>query len=47
MTFLVNALINALTPLRDPFHFHMGESGRPYVCEDPGCTSPGYDPERD
>ena len=22
-------------------HFHGGPHGRPYVCENPGCSSPG------
>ncbi len=25
-------------------HFHAGSNG-PYVCENPGCTSPGLDPQ--
>jgi len=25
-------------------HFHTGSHG-PYVCENPGCTSPGLDPQ--
>jgi hypothetical protein len=24
----------------DPVHFHAGDDGRPYVCEDPRCSSP-------
>jgi hypothetical protein len=24
----------------DPVHFHAGDHGRPYVCEDPRCSSP-------
>jgi hypothetical protein len=23
-----------------PVHFHSGDEGRPYVCEDPRCSSP-------
>jgi hypothetical protein len=45
MKTIATALLNALkpTPLQ-PYHFHAGEGGRAYVCEDPHCTSPGYDP---
>jgi hypothetical protein len=25
-------------------HFHSGDHGRPYVCENPRCQSPGLDP---
>ncbi|MDA0158652.1 hypothetical protein OM076_00125 [Solirubrobacter ginsenosidimutans] len=25
-------------------HFHSGDHGRPYVCEDPRCESPSLDP---
>jgi hypothetical protein len=25
-------------------HFHSGDHGRPYVCENPHCESPGLDP---
>jgi hypothetical protein len=25
-------------------HFHSGNHGRPYVCENPRCESPGLDP---
>jgi hypothetical protein len=24
-------------------HFHSGDYGRPYVCDDPGCSSPSLD----
>ena len=24
-------------------HFHSGDHGRPYVCENPRCESPGLD----
>jgi hypothetical protein len=24
-------------------HFHSGDYGRPYVCDDPRCSSPGLD----
>jgi len=24
-------------------HFHGGAHGRPYVCDDPRCVSPGFD----
>jgi hypothetical protein len=27
-------------PTRDEVHFHAGALGRPYVCEDPRCSSP-------
>jgi len=25
-------------------HFHSGDHGRPYVCDNPRCESPGLDP---
>jgi hypothetical protein len=25
-------------------HFHSGDNGRPYVCENPRCESPSLDP---
>jgi hypothetical protein len=25
-------------------HFHSGDHGRPYVCENPRCESPSLDP---
>jgi hypothetical protein len=25
-------------------HFHAGDHGRPYVCENPRCESPSLDP---
>jgi hypothetical protein len=25
-------------------HFHSGDNGRPYVCENPRCESPALDP---
>ena len=25
-------------------HLHSGDHGRPYVCENPRCESPGLDP---
>jgi len=28
---------------RDRVHFHAGEHGRPYVCDDPRCDSPALD----
>ena len=28
----------------DEVHFHAGPAG-PFVCENPGCTSPGLDPQ--
>jgi hypothetical protein len=28
----------------DKVHFHAGPAG-PYVCENPGCVSPGLDPQ--
>lgn len=28
-------------PWKPPVHFHAGEGGRPYVCENPRCESPG------
>jgi hypothetical protein len=27
-----------------PVHFHAGDDGRPYVCEDVRCSSPGLTP---
>jgi hypothetical protein len=26
-------------------HFHSGDHGRPYVCDNPYCESPSLDPE--
>jgi hypothetical protein len=43
---LTRRLRDALTTaLREPHedervHFHAGDHGRPYVCEDPRCSSP-------
>ena len=36
------ALANALRDhhTEEPVHFHAGDDGRPYVCEDPHCNSP-------
>ena len=28
-------------------HFHAGDDGRPYVCENPRCTSPALGSARD
>jgi hypothetical protein len=49
MKLFANALLNAFSPLRDrdPFHFHTGESGRPYLCENPHCSARGYGRPRD
>ena len=30
-------------PTEEAVHFHSGDEGRPYVCGDPHCTSPGLD----
>jgi hypothetical protein len=38
---LTRALTAEWTP--DPVHFHGGAHGRPYVCDDPRCVSPGLD----
>jgi hypothetical protein len=36
------ALANVLREhnAEEPVHFHTGDHGRPYVCEDPRCSSP-------
>jgi hypothetical protein len=42
---LRDVLARALRPARpdgDP-HFHGGDGGRPYVCDNPRCSSPGLD----
>ena len=41
-----DALTTALRKLHDdePVHFHAGEHGHPYVCEDPRCSSPSLTP---
>ena len=43
---LRDALTTALRPRHDKtrVHFHAGEHGRPYVCEDPRCSSPRLTP---
>ena len=40
---LRTALTNALRELRaeERVHFHTGDHGRAYVCENPRCSSPG------
>ena len=46
MARMIAAITRALredTPT-DTVHFHGGSEG-PYVCENPGCTSPGLDPQ--
>ena len=43
---LRDALTAALRPRHNDMrvHFHAGEHGRPYVCEDPRCSSPHFTP---
>ena len=38
---ITSALRENITPT-DGVHFHTGPQG-PYVCENPGCVSPGLD----
>jgi hypothetical protein len=40
---LRNVLTNARRELHpdERVHFHSGENGRAYVCENPRCSSPG------
>ena len=38
-TALANALREHHTD--EPMHFHADDHGRPYVCENPRCSSPG------
>jgi hypothetical protein len=42
---LRSAFARALRPVRPDAgpHFHGGDGGRPYVCENPRCSSPGLD----
>lgn len=48
MKLLASALLSAFAPAkRNPFHFHSGDDGRAFVCENPHCTSPGFDPALD
>jgi hypothetical protein len=42
---LTSALTAEWTPGRGT-HFHGGAHGRPYVCDDPNCVSPGLDASR-
>lgn len=45
MKLLTAALLSAFAPAKhNPFHFHSDDDGRPYVCENPHCTSLGFDP---
>lgn len=44
MKLIASALLNALAPSRPAFHHHSDDDGRPYVCEQPHCSSPGFDP---
>ncbi|MDW5598574.1 hypothetical protein VSS74_29710 [Conexibacter stalactiti] len=45
MKLFAHALLNVLTPAKPaPYHLHSGDDGRAYVCENPHCTSPGFDP---
>ena len=43
---LIPALTRALRLDGDTqqLHFHSGNHGRPYACDDPRCTSPGLEP---
>ncbi len=45
---IVAAITHALRRPRtvEQIHVHAGEYGRPYVCEDPRCTSPSLDVAR-
>ena len=45
MARILAAISNALRVEKNPndkVHFHAGPAG-PYVCENPGCVSPGLD----
>lgn len=47
MKTIATALLNALKPAPvQPYHFHAGDHGRAYVCENPRCTAPGVDPHQ-
>jgi hypothetical protein len=43
LTAISRALRDDIT-MTEKVHFHAGPAG-PYVCEHPGCTSPGLDPQ--
>jgi hypothetical protein len=36
---VLSTVTRALRPT-ERVHFHAGDHGRPYLCEDPRCTSP-------
>jgi hypothetical protein len=35
-------IVSRPTPT-EPVHFHLGQDGRPAVCDAPRCESPGFD----
>ena len=44
---LLAGVAQALRTQDDPdahVHFHSGDNGRPYVCDNPRCESPSLDP---
>jgi hypothetical protein len=43
---LVLAVTHAVRSGEESVHFHAGDLGRPYVCEDRHCSSPGLRVER-
>ena len=43
---LIAALTRTIRPdTTEQVHAHLGAHGRPYVCEDPRCSSPALDIE--
>jgi len=46
MSRLIHNVLGTVTRALNPtasVHFHAGDLGRPYICEDPHCTSPALD----